>query len=416
MIYRKYFINVKILIKSFLVILVISFSSLTLAASPDCQYIPGRIILNITENPAVSQSVAWRTDGQITNPQAQIVIPTDASDLVTGSKTFYATTEAVQIDSERTAYHYTVVFDSLKSSTLYAYRVGVEDHWSEWNHFKTANEKFEPYKFVYLGDPQDEVKSMCSRIFRESFKKAPDARFWIIGGDIVNKTDKDNEWGEFYYAMDWIAKVTPQVIVCGNHAFPRKYVNGKRVVELSPLWRPQFKLPENGPDVVKETAYYYDYQGVRYIVLNGRIELDVQAQWLEQVLKENTQRWTIVSIHQPCYSTGSDRDIPHQRKLLPPIFDKYSVDLVLSGHDHAYGRSYKLFDAKVVKDNEKGTVYVSSVCGPKAYEINKNFTHLMAKSGTDRQLFQVISIDYNRLKYEAFNAIGELYDSFELVK
>ena len=55
MIYRKYFINVKILIKSFLVILVISFSSLTLAASPDCQYIPKRIILNITENPAVSQ-------------------------------------------------------------------------------------------------------------------------------------------------------------------------------------------------------------------------------------------------------------------------------------------------------------------------------------------------------------------------
>ena len=100
---------------------------------------------------------------------------------------------------------------------------------------------------------------MCSRIFRESYKKAPDARFWIIGGDIVNKTDKDNEWGEFYYAMDWIARVTPQVIVCGNHAFPRKYVNGKRVVELSPLWRPQFKLPENGPDVVKETAYYYDY-------------------------------------------------------------------------------------------------------------------------------------------------------------
>jgi hypothetical protein len=40
----------------------------------------------------------------------------------------------------------------------------------------------------------------------------------------------------------------------------------------------------------------------------------------------------------------------------------------------------------------------------------------MAKLGTGRQLFQVISIDKSRLRYESFNALGELHDSFELEK
>ena len=39
-----------------------------------------------------------------------------------------------------------------------------------------------------------------------------------------------------------------------------------------------------------------------------------------------------------------------------------------------------------------------------------------AKLGTSRQLFQVISIDKNHLRYESFNALGELHDSFELEK
>jgi hypothetical protein len=32
------------------------------------------------------------------------------------------------------------------------------------------------------------------------------------------------------------------------------------------------------------------------------------------------------------------------------------------------------------------------------------------------QLFQVITVEGNRLKFESYTAIGELYDAFELVK
>ena len=37
-----------------------------------------------------------------------------------------------------------------------------------------------PFRFVYFGDAQEDVKSMCSRIFRAAYKKAPDAAFWLF--------------------------------------------------------------------------------------------------------------------------------------------------------------------------------------------------------------------------------------------
>lgn len=47
--------------------------------------------------------------------------------------------------------------------------------------------------------------------------------------------------------------------------------------------------------------------------------------------------------------TGRDRDDKDTRNALLPTIDKYHVDLVLTGHDHAYSRSYKLNNNVVVK-------------------------------------------------------------------
>ncbi|MFZ4622282.1 MAG: phosphohydrolase, partial [Bacteroidota bacterium] len=89
---------------------------------------------------------------------------------------------------------------------------------------------------------------------------------------------------------------------------------------------------------------------------------------------------------------------------------------VLTGHDHTYGRSYKLKNGVKVSDKEKGTVYVLSVSGPKMYSVNSKYTDIMAKIGGNVQLFQVISIDGRTLKYTSYKATGEVYDTFQLVK
>ena len=99
-----------------------------------------------------------------------------------------------------------------------------------------------------------------------------------------------------------------------------------------------------------------------------------------------------------------------------PLFDKHKVDIVLQGHDHAYGRGMvsNVPTGAKVKDESSGTVYVVSVSGPKMYDISND--QWMQRKARNTQLFQIISIKDNKLSYEAYTAHGELYDAFDLVK
>lgn len=383
------------------------------------QHPPERIILNLTQQPWSSQAVTWRTMSEVSSPRAQIARATESSDWIETAQTIQADKEPVVIHDSKTAYHYSAIFDSLSPNTLYAYRVGDGKHWSEWNQFKTAGKAPAPFKFVYFGDPQEEVLSMCSRIFRTAYQTAPDAAFWLFAGDLVDHGDRDAEWAGLFDALGWIPRTTPMMMLPGNHEYPDKRTIRGSDLKIFPLWRPHFTLPENAPEGLKETVYFIDYQGVRLVMLNGNEQLEKQAAWLDGVLSENPQRWTIAAIHQPVYSAAERRkakaDSPLNH-LFVPVFDKYSVDLVLQGHDHVYSRSARLKNSIRVPDAEKGTVYVISVCGPKFYESDNTRQDIMDKTGTGRQLFQVIRVDENRLQYESYDARGEIYDSFVLEK
>jgi hypothetical protein len=77
-----------------------------------------------------------------------------------------------------------------------------------------------------------------------------------------------------------------------------------------------------------------------------------------------------------------------------------------------------LLDGVNLRD-QTGTVYVVSVSGGKMYEVGGNWDEFGAqkdRSGENTQLFQVISIAGDHLLFESYTAIGELYDSFELIK
>lgn len=385
------------------------------AFSDPRQFTPERIIMNLTKTPADSQAVTWRTGSEVSVPQAQIVPATESANFDKEAVTVHAETERVNLDDEKRVYHHSVIFKSLMPDKKYAYRVGDGEHWSEWNQFKTACKTNEPFTFVYFGDPQNDIKSKCSRIFRAAYQKAPDANFWLFVGDLINYGTVDDEWGELFYGFGWISRVTPMMMLPGNHEYPDpRFHKGENL--LLHLWRPHFTLPENGPDGLEETAYFIDYQGVRFVMLNGNEKLEEQVQWLDRILSKNPQQWTIAAIHQPLYSTSKWRDNKQLQERFAPVLDKYSVDLVLQGHDHTYCRTYKVRAGARVAGNGIGTVYVISTSGPKTYPVHKRYEHLMEKHGTGRQLFQVISVDKKRLRYESYDALGKLYDDFELEK
>jgi 3',5'-cyclic AMP phosphodiesterase CpdA len=377
---------------------------------------PERIILNLTENPAESMAVTWRTRAKEMVPMVQIALFTESPDFEENARTIHAEIEMVRLEKRPFVYQYSAVFDALTPNTVYAYRVGAENNWSEWNQFKTVSKGHDPFTFVYLGDPQEEVKSKCSHIFRAAYGHAPKADFWLFVGDLVDNGDRDEEWADLFYALGWIPGMTPMILVPGNHEYPdKRFLEGKEY-KLFHLWRPHFTLPENGPPGLEETAYFIDYQGTRFVMLNGNEKLEEQAEWLEKILSNNPQRWTILGIHQPIYSTARYRRDSKRQDILMPVLDKYSVDLVLQGHDHTYCRTHRIKGGLRVEDHEKGTVYVTSVSGPKFYRLTTTNKDLIAKMETGRQLFQVIHVDYNHLLYTSFDAQGEVFDSFTLEK
>ena len=205
--------------------------------------------------------------------------------------------------------------------------------------------------------------------------------------------------------------------------FDKQRAPGKPAI--SKHWRPQFAFPvQNVPsENLRETVYFIDYQGVRFISLDSNTETELQTNWLRDVLNNNPNRWTILTFHHPIFSPGSDRDNKELRELWKPILDEFKVDLVLSGHDHTYARTGKVDTVELTNvpagyqqayDPEIGTVYVVSVSGPKMYPITKG--NYAKKFAENTQLYQIINVNDLSLKYEAYKATGDLYDTFTLQK
>jgi len=203
--------------------------------------------------------------------------------------------------------------------------------------------------------------------------------------------------------------------------------------KLSIHWRPQFTLPTNGPKGLEETVYYLDHQGMRIIGLNSeaaRNDDDVlarQTEWLRATLEDARQddeiHWIVATFHHPMFSSGEGRTNERLRKEWRPIFDEYNVDLVMQGHDHTYarGQTKNLTQGVNARSPEGGTVYVNSVSGAKMYEIKPDRWGKiegidMERGGENTQLYQVIRVERDTMRYRSYTATGTLYDAFDLVK
>lgn len=384
--------------------------------------LPDRIVLTWNDDPATTQAVTWRTSTEVTHAFAEIAIAEAGPKFTANAKKISATSQALMTNLS-TAHYHTAVFKDLIPKTKYAYRVGDGVNWSEWFHFTTASDHPAPFSFIYFGDAQNDVRSMWSRVIREAYGDAPDASFMLHAGDLINRAESDAEWGEWFGAGHWVNAMMPSVPVPGNHE-QAKLEDGSR--RLSHHWRPTFALPENGPKGLEESCYTLNFQGTLIIGMNSNQQQEEQAIWLDKVLAENKNKWVICTFHHPIYSTGRDRDNAALRQLWKPIFDKYKVDLVLQGHDHTYGRTG--LETPLIKtetlnnvptginkhDEKTGTVYVVSVSGPKMYNMQRH--PFMKRQAEDTQLYQIITVDGDQLRFESRTATGELYDAFTLKK
>ena len=268
--------------------------------------IPERILLSWAGDPAHTQAVTWRTDTSVNHGLAAECASRPWARFV--EKAVEVAAETVPFESDLgTAHYHTVQFDHLQPKTKYAYRVD-GTNWSEWIQFTTASDQNEPFTFVYFGDAQNLLKSHWSRVIRQAYRNAQGS-LSVARGRPDQSGRGRRQMGRMVYAGSFIHRMVPCIATPGNHEYPRPpgLLGRLKSEQLARHWRPTFAFPQNGPAGLEESVYWIDYQGTRIISLNSNERQQDQVPWLEEVLRENPNRWTILTFHHPIYSPKAGR-------------------------------------------------------------------------------------------------------------
>ncbi|RPJ82804.1 MAG: hypothetical protein EHM18_15270, partial [Acidobacteria bacterium] len=148
-------------------------------------------------------------------------------------------------------------------------------------------------------------------------------------GDLVSRGDVYSQWERLFFtpAAPLISRV-PLFPSLGNHE------------ENDQQYFKYLSLPGN------ESYYSFDYGNAHFVVLDSAFtpidEGSEQWKWLVEDLKNSKATWKFVSFHHPPFTSGGNyysKKRIELKRILPPVFDKYGVDIAFHGHDHDYERT-----------------------------------------------------------------------------
>lgn len=186
----------------------------------------------------------------------------------------------------------------------------------------------------------------------------------------------------------WVERAGVEVAgVLGNHDLE---VGGGRY-QFSTLGMP-------GP-------YYTKRRGdAEFFLLDSNRVSPAQTRWLRRALASSPARWKVAVAHHSQYSCGTYRGRNYLAKWLP-LFRRYGVRLVLTGHDHNYQRFA-----------DRGTMYiVAGGGGARTDELRE----CLADSPTqlakaERHSFLSLRIASDRIEGVALTPAGDDLDSFTI--
>ncbi|MBI4301164.1 MAG: metallophosphoesterase [Chloroflexi bacterium] len=274
----------------------------------------------------------------------------------------------------------------LRAYTRYHYQVwGGEVALSSDASFKTlAGPEGKSIYFVAWGDNRTNhpIHKKLADLVEEA---APD--FVINVGDLVESGRRMSDWEAFFDAERELLANAPLYPTLGNH-------------ELNdPLYFSLFTLPGN------ERWYSFDSGPAHFVTLDVVFSAygpgSEQYAWLERDLRETTQPWKIVYIHFPPYSFTPSRGSVEAVRQLVPLFEKYGVALVFSGHNHHYQRNIL-----------NGVIYV--VTGGGGAPLHPVGTSPWTAYAEETYHFLKISIEGNVLTGVGVRLDGSEFDPFTL--
>ncbi|MCG3227568.1 MAG: fibronectin type III domain-containing protein [Candidatus Heimdallarchaeota archaeon] len=221
-----------------------------------------------------------------------------------------------------------VELTGLTPDTIYHYRVGDGETWSNDFTFKTGTTG-NHLRFVAWGD---------SRHNREERKEVVNAAnslehdLSIFTGDFVDDGVQSYQWWDWFTDFSPYLKHIPFMGVLGSHD------------DNHSNYYDAFALPG------KEEYYSFNYGPVHFIGLHSEISYwggtyNKTIEWLlEDLETHNDYKWKIVAQHLPCYASAAQYHsgwFDEMLTLFVPIFEEYNVTMVFSGHNHLYERLHK---------------------------------------------------------------------------
>jgi len=367
---------------------------------------PRQVHLSIGNNPD-SMYVTWQTRGE--NPESFCEYGEDQS---------YGRS-SLGIISESAPFVHVVELRSLVSDTVYHYRCGdIKYGYTEDVTFSTKGSDSH-FIFTVFGDQgtSSQARSIIKAV------KNSGTSLQLHTGDLSYAGNNDFLWNAWFDIIGPLAVRVPYMTAVGNHEYDDD-------PSLSG-YREKFVLPND------ERWYSFNWGNTLFISLDlgASYESSIPSErleWLRNDLsmasKDPSVSWIVVFTHFPFYDSGSAHgsDVNH-RSILVPIFEQYGVDIVFSGHEHLYERTYPIMSEKVTDLNSKsysnpqGIIYV--VTGGGGRDLH-SFSEVVPEwSGYRESIhhYVMISVFDSRLQVETFG-IGDtggmtwIIDSFIISK
>jgi len=323
------------------------------ASAAEPAAIPSQISISIAGGAATGKSavgINWITDSSVS--VSEVVYGTSA-DLIDGTTLSAALTVPLAEDilpsgkqaNFKPINAFNVVLQDLVPETQYYYKVGnVNNGYSAISSFTAPADPAaaKPFSFVVTPDTQGtSVSSFANTADLYNYIKTneSDAAFLIHNGDIVEDASYSDYWQYFFDAAQNLLSTMPIISTPGNHdgasVYDSNFVQYKARFNYSSLQQPIGLSP-----AAAGTVFSFEYGDALFIVLNSNASTadnNIQFQFMHDVSTATTKKWKIVNIHASPYDPGASHyqvdNVSGQR------FTDAGIDLVLSGHEHAYARS-----------------------------------------------------------------------------
>lgn len=247
---------------------------------------------------------------------------------------------------------------------------------------------------------------------------AEKADFVIHTGNLTHSGLNADADDQLFKPFEEVLKKMPLLVALG----PNEYGPQRDNRESKPFLQSNYTRYHDMPwSNATPKYYYFDTANVRFIVLDSNLaegavwapEIDeesTQTKWLKTTLAGAADKWKIVVMHTPAYSTGALGPSKEIADAWTKIFETYRVHLVLQGGDPDYERTFPLREGET---HSRGVTYVT--LGTAAQQPGKRTgsAAYTARFVSSRH-YAVVKIVDRKLTLTVYGDTGKQLDKFEM--